>query len=974
MDRKMSRSITQDSRLIPSSESMELELHNLSKNLESASNIHQLVKLLNTIDSKKKHVDNVLQKFTLKQSIAHRSSIRSLEVKRLEFTTTLSTSRTLRKTLDSASNLSSKITERVRLLDSEKSKIQLTRDYVKNVKILKDEIQIANNAIKVKNWLLAANSINTIRHLPEKLITDEYVEFIVPTSDIDQMPKILIDNWIEQLTDVFIKEFNNAARNKDVSTLTYYFQLFPLIGKDSLGLNCYSKFVCNIISEQSRDIIRSAQGRDVRPDFYAQILFQLFQTISEIVHQHSRIIKRYYGSEVIPYVLENIQNECDLQCGLIFDTFCDSKKLARVLDSVSKYDYPVLVNSVLNSANGGSSKNNNNNNNNNNNDDNNFQNNSQNFDVSLLEVENLIEELSTILNHWAMYCKFFVVTWNEAIKRDQFSSVYPPPLIKSTFMLKVKKTITLSFDALSTFALRRTIERAYQLEQFPDLDHQLTICVKYLSLIMRSSSASVTTNLNSLSPDLPPVSSMIDDITISLNLIMLQTISSGQATTIRAMISNVRRVLENDFLNILIRKLQDFTPRSNTLLLTSSAFQSLKNNIGLLNNGTSSASKLSSPRSGTPPIGNIGNNNSSSNATTGSNAMNALGALNNPNSFVRGATSALNAAININGTESENSTKLGCFIIILNSISTFDDYLKKLVGNIIQRLISNNLLILDEQEFNRSLQFIDQNPDSDFELMVNMDVNEQDSQQQQQQQQLPIQPQSQQQQHPSSISEGESNKDDSDSNTESKPKTRIVATSVYTMETRIKTLINALSSGFHEKSNSVVRNYIKVLYSQVFKFKIQKLINDTFKDGSYLISSTINNEDSSNIHESVTNFIREWNQLILPYLTTLTRSNFAILIDYIVNNISSFLESKIWSMDRKFNELGASILDRNISLIIGEITKIDYSLRNKFIRVTQIVMLMGLDDDEDIDDFADIDWALTPTERNKARNLRIDRK
>ncbi|GME94670.1 unnamed protein product [[Candida] boidinii] len=567
-----------------------------------------------------------------------------------------------------------------------------------------------------------------------------------------------------------------------------------------------------------------------------------------------------------------------------------------------------------------------------------------------------------------MYCKFFVVTWNEAIKRDQFASVYPPPLIKSTFMLKVKKTITLSFDALSTFALRRTIERAYQLEQFPELDQQLTICVKYLSLIMRSSSASVTTNLNSLSPDLPPVSSMIDDITISLNLIMLQTISSGQATTIRAMISNVRRVLENDFLNILIRKLQDFTPRSNTLLLTSSAFQSLKNNIGLLNNGTSSASKLSSPRSGTPPIGGNsgihGNNNTSSNATAGSNAMNALGALNNPNSFVRGATSALNAAMNINGTESENSTKLGCFIIILNSISTFDDYLKKLVDNIIQRLISNNLLILDEQEFNRALQFIDQNPDIDFELMINMDINEQDSQQ----------PPLPQQQHSSSISEGDSNKDDSDSNTESKPKTTIVATSVYTMETRIKTLINALSSGFHEKSNSVVRNYIKVLYSQVFKSKIQKLINDTFKDGSYLISSTIHNEDSASINESVTNFIREWNQLILPYLTTLTRSNFVILIDYIVNNISSFLESKIWSMDRKINELGASILDRNISIMISEITKIDYSLRNKFIRVTQIVMLMGLDDDEDIDDFSDIDWALTPTERNKARNLRIDRK
>ncbi|GMG31634.1 unnamed protein product [[Candida] boidinii] len=120
--------------------------------------------------------------------------------------------------------------------------------------------------------------------------------------------------------------------------------------------------------------------------------------------------------------------------------------------------------------------------------------------------------------------------------------------------------------------------------------------------------------------------------------------------------------------------------------------------------------------------------------------------------------------MNINGTESENSTKLGCFIIILNSISTFDDYLKKLVDNIIQRLISNNLLIIDEQEFNRALQFIDQNPDTDFELMVNMDINEQDSQQ------TPLP----QQQHSSSISEGDSNKDGSDSNTESsKPKTTI---------------------------------------------------------------------------------------------------------------------------------------------------------------------------------------------------------
>ena len=89
--------------------------------------------------------------------------------------------------------------------------------------------------------------------------------------------------------------------------------------------------------------------------------------------------------------------------------------------------------------------------------------------------------------------------------------------------------------------------------------------------------------------------------------------------------------------------------------------------------------------------------------------------------------------------------------------------------------------------------------------------------------------------------------------------------------------------------------------------------------------------------------------------------------------VASSLESKIWKMNGNCNELGAASLERDVSLLIIEITRFDYTLRESFVRVTQIIMLMGLDDDEDIDDLQDLDWALTPSERVRARNLRLDR-
>lgn len=91
----------------------------------------------------------------------------------------------------------------------------------------------------------------------------------------------------------------------------------------------------------------------------------------------------------------------------------------------------------------------------------------------------------------------------------------------------------------------------------------------------------------------------------------------------------------------------------------------------------------------------------------------------------------------------------------------------------------------------------------------------------------------------------------------------------------------------------------------------------------------------------------------------------------------------------KINELGALKLEKDLSFIINEVCEDNYELREKFLRLTQLVLLIGMDEDEyelsiqnkppkddnneDGDDIEllGINWVLTPQERNQFRKYRI---
>lgn len=884
-------------------------LSQLASVLETASSRTQLASIRRKIDKEIKKTDRSLKQTCSSKRASHEAKTRTLEMSRMGLSTAVERSKALGAMLAKASKSSAQITEKVRVLDCESARIKKLKKYVDDVRQLKQQLQQADESISHEKWKEAAESVYKIRQLPKGIINDGFVQSVVPSSQLPELPGELLARWTDELLAKITQSFESAAQKQDMGQITYFFQLFPLIGHQEAGIQCYSKFVCQTINDQFRALLRKAQGRsDVHRDFYPRILFQLYQTIAQMVNQHFRIIRKYYGSQVLPEILTQIQEECDLQSAMILDTFMDTNNVEEVVSHVRKYGYPALADAIYGGMNDGSksptsrlSH------------DGGSGNTSRNstdqtapaIDAdapSLADIGTYTDALSAMMNHWSMYAKFFSINWNESRQKssnDMANSIYPAPLVLSPFGKKISSNVANTFDVLSTYAVRRTLEKASMIEQTPSIIPQLGECVRYLSSIQRRTSSNQQyKSLRSLSPENVPVSSIVDDLAMLLNVILSEALSTGQLVSIKAMSSNVKRVIEDDFIGIMKRKFDQCILQSGATLLTPENLHKVQKLLDKGNNATerttAAAKKVSSTTRGSL--------------------------------LAKSISMAINIASEEVGKNAETNGKtLMVYIIVLNSISAFNSYVESLSDHLTKYLERQSLLIVDDQELIRVRKDMEASGTTVSPLQINLKTSR---------------------------------------GTEDKP----------SVEDRIRRIIASLHTSFAEKSGSLLKLKVGQLFTKVMKSKLSTMITDAFPSNAYLVSSEMISSEIDGVSTKITNFLSQWNQLIIPYLTTMSKQNFSLLVENAVSLVATQLESQIWAMDHRCNEIGTANLERDASVLISEITRYDYSLRDKFIRVTQMIMLMGLDDDEDIEDLEDLDWALIPSERTRARGLRIDRK
>ena len=520
---------------------------NLSKYnqlLERLSTQSQVNKLKNIISTDNIEQTTNLDTFIVNSQLNHNKKIRKLELLRTDLTTTLSNYQNSVSRISNSNNLAKNINSDISSIDIEKNLANETLVFLDHVRLLKNNFSMIFNALKEKHYYVAATAIHEIRNLPEHIIQSDFASRVVPSSEIPDEPTILLERWCRELTLLFKEKFNEAAQSQNIQELTLMFRMFPMVGQDTLGLDLYSKYVCNIIADESRKLMTTSGNSNLEqslkiPGFYSQVLLHLFKIVSTIINDHSKIIGSSYGKNHMSHIMEKVQKEADLQAGLILDMFIESKKLNRIVTEIKEWN--TLQSSLYQrdslkyrSDSDGSDM-------------------DDNRDealpiISINDISLLVNEFSQILQNWSMYSRFFSVRWNE------FNDIETKVLTLSPFIVEGKFTAKLhndgflnSFETLVLYYLKRSFSNSIALEELPSVN----------DIIQQRHTLQKHKEVSSYS-----ISSVLEDLTLLLRKTLVVTVNTGEFDLFSNFLDQVAKFVQNEYLvKFLQSKFKTLQPR-----------------------------------------------------------------------------------------------------------------------------------------------------------------------------------------------------------------------------------------------------------------------------------------------------------------------------------------------------------------------------------------------------------------------------
>jgi hypothetical protein len=200
--------------------------------------------------------------------------------------------------------------------------------------------------------------------------------------------------------------------------------------------------------------------------------------------------------------------------------------------------------------------------------------------------------------------------------------------------------------------------------------------------------------------------------------------------------------------------------------------------------------------------------------------------------------------------------------------------------------------------------------------------------------------------------------------------------------TFVANALQTLQSTFVMKTTELLNEGVQVLFHQVVKLRLRPVLSDTFRDADYSLTedelaeiAEQNEEDEEELLDQVSRrFEHGWDQLMKPIGRLMTPGTFSNLLDNTARYLSKVLEKRILGYSGRMTGLGAIRIERDFTGIVGVVSRGDYGVREVFSRVTQLLMVANMEDDEWTELMADsdeggIEWVLTEEERRKARSL-----
>ncbi|KAG9774144.1 COG4-domain-containing protein, partial [Aureobasidium melanogenum] len=455
-----------------------------------------------------------------------------LDLFRANATTQVSRARAINNGMlsDAAAN-AKRISNSVKRLDLEQERIKATLTVVEQVGELKAcVLGVSGSMGAAQDWETAASYLSRASKIPSEVVNGPFAARVVPTAEVPDAPAVTLENASASLCNLFIREFEKAVKDNDGARITRFFKLFPLINRSDVGLDIYGRYVCQGVAARARANLNAGTGGNQSKDdfFYANALARLFEHIAQIIEGHGGLVERHYGPGKMARVIERLQVEADLQGGIILDTWADDRRIDRHLTEIRSYAFTFLVQSFMSTqrtasgtpragspAPGRTS---------------------EDESVDMKQVDALLNEMTIMLGKWSLYTRFVAAKCHGATVDDEPQKM-PSFFVNSGLMKKVHDKLISPFNAMTTFFFRRSVEKAFQLdEQPPDL------------------SLNPNKPLNS---NPPHVTSAIEDIMYIVNKILQQSLATSQKAVVSNVLQTLGRVLGSDFIGMEQRKMRD---------------------------------------------------------------------------------------------------------------------------------------------------------------------------------------------------------------------------------------------------------------------------------------------------------------------------------------------------------------------------------------------------------------------------------
>ncbi|KAG9233789.1 hypothetical protein BJ875DRAFT_535172 [Amylocarpus encephaloides] len=437
--------------------------------------------------------------------------------------------------LDSAASTAEHLSSKVKQLDLERKRVEETLKVVEQVGELKACVQgVVGSMGAPQDWEAAAGYIARASKIPAHIVDGKFAATIVPSVEVPDAPGTTIENAKESLCGLFLREFEKAVEEEDNGRVTRFFKLFPLVGREETGLDVYGRYVCQGVAQRARGNLKEGtRGRDGKEGFfYANAITKLFEHIAQIVENHGTLVERHYGQGRMVKVIERLQIEADVQGGIILDTWGDERSVDRKLTDIKSYPFSFLVQSYLTAQKTGISR----------------TNSpavgggtngrlSEDEGVDMKEVDHLLNETAMMLGRWSLYSRYLSGKCRNPASNSEDPLVMPELLKKSALSRKISARLTTTFNDMTTFFFRRSVEKAFQLDESP---------------------AGLSLNMSKPLEGNPPfIITPVDDVMYIVNAVLQRSISTSQRDVISSVVPTVARVLSSDFIGMIQRKMRD---------------------------------------------------------------------------------------------------------------------------------------------------------------------------------------------------------------------------------------------------------------------------------------------------------------------------------------------------------------------------------------------------------------------------------